>query len=123
MNNSPKTLIRLCSGRTASMLQGVMRMRRRGALDRDVPVRNRGLERPARVGGQLIAMVNPGLCASCSHAEVVTSARKSVFSLCRLSFEDSRFPKYPPLPVIACPGYDKLIGNAKEDGGTPGQRV
>ena len=46
-----------------------------------------------------------GLCATCVHAQVVPSSRGSVFSLCRLSFTDPRFPRYPPLPVIACAGY------------------
>jgi len=46
-----------------------------------------------------------GLCASCQHSETVTSVRGSTFSLCRLSASDPRFPKYPPLPVLACDGY------------------
>jgi hypothetical protein len=33
-----------------------------------------------------------GLCASCRFREEVAS--------------DARFPKYPPLPVLACIGYD-----------------
>ena len=49
--------------------------------------------------------VDAGLCASFTHAEVVTSARASVFHLCRLSFQDPRFRKYPSLPVVACTGY------------------
>ena len=48
-----------------------------------------------------------GLCASCAHAQVVTSSRGSDFYLCRLSFADSRFPRYPPLPVNACAGYQR----------------
>jgi hypothetical protein len=48
-----------------------------------------------------------GLCVSCRHVELVTSARRSTFYLCRLSDTDSRFPKYPALPVRACAGYDK----------------
>jgi hypothetical protein len=48
-----------------------------------------------------------GLCASCRHVEIVTSARGSTFYLCRLSDTDSRFPKYPALPVRSCAGYDK----------------
>ena len=46
-----------------------------------------------------------GLCATCAHAQIVTSAKGSVFYLCRLSQEDPRFPRYPPLPVRACSGY------------------
>ena len=48
-----------------------------------------------------------GLCVSCRHVELVTSARRSAFYLCRLSDTDSRFPKYPALPVRSCAGYDK----------------
>jgi len=46
-----------------------------------------------------------GLCADCRHAETVASARGSRFYLCRLSFTDPRFAKYPHLPVLACDGY------------------
>ena len=47
-----------------------------------------------------------GLCAVCVHARRVESARKSVFFLCRRSADDPNYPKYPRLPVIACPGYE-----------------
>ena len=47
-----------------------------------------------------------GLCASCVSAQLVTSSRGSTFYLCRLSFTDPRFPRYPPLPVLTCAGYD-----------------
>lgn len=46
-----------------------------------------------------------GLCTSCANATVITSARGAVFYRCDLSFTDGRFPKYPRLPVLACPGY------------------
>ena len=52
-----------------------------------------------------------GLCASCRHVELVTSARGSMFYLCRLSNTDSRFPKYPALPVLSCAGYDQKVSN------------
>jgi hypothetical protein len=48
-----------------------------------------------------------GLCATCVHAQVVTSSRGSTFYLCRLSFTDPRFPRYPPLPVLRCAGYER----------------
>src|SRR5580765_355706 len=47
-----------------------------------------------------------GLCGSCINAQVVTSSRGSTFYLCRLSFTDPRFPRYPPLPVLTCAGYE-----------------
>jgi hypothetical protein len=46
-----------------------------------------------------------GLCADCLHARRVESTRGSVFFLCELSLTDSRFPKYPRLPVLSCSGY------------------
>ena len=48
-----------------------------------------------------------GLCASCRHVAVVTSSKSSTFYRCRLADEDSRFRKYPALPVRACPGYEE----------------
>jgi len=47
----------------------------------------------------------PGLCQTCQHARRMESDRGSVFLMCKLSFEDSRFAKYPPLPVLQCTGY------------------
>jgi hypothetical protein len=47
-----------------------------------------------------------GLCASCVHARVITSSRGSAFSLCQRAATDPQFPRYPALPVRACPGYD-----------------
>ena len=47
-----------------------------------------------------------GLCADCRFARVRHSDRGAVFYQCGKSFEDSRFPKYPRLPVWACPGYE-----------------
>jgi hypothetical protein len=47
----------------------------------------------------------PGLCRACRHARLLASAR-SVFLRCGLADEDPRFPRYPPLPVRACEGYD-----------------
>ncbi len=46
-----------------------------------------------------------GLCASCCHVLVIRSDRGSVFYQCRLSFTDSRFPKYPRIPVLSCAGW------------------
>jgi hypothetical protein len=56
-------------------------------------------------GGQ--GTPRPGLCETCRHAEVVVSQRGSRFVLCGLSRADPGFPRYPPLPVLACDGYDR----------------
>jgi hypothetical protein len=47
-----------------------------------------------------------GLCADCRFAHVIRSDRGTAFYQCGKSFEDSRFSKYPRLPVRACPGYE-----------------
>jgi hypothetical protein len=59
---------------------------------------------PAR-SGQADAFHEAGLCATCTHAQVVTSSRGSRFLLCRLSTIDPRYPRYPALPVRECTGY------------------
>jgi hypothetical protein len=46
-----------------------------------------------------------GLCASCLHARVLRSDRGAVFYQCRLAENDSRYPRYPRLPMLACPGF------------------
>jgi len=54
-----------------------------------------------------------GLCATCRHAETITSSRGAEFRLCRLSLSDARFPKYPRIPVVVCDGYSAR--SAKDD--------
>jgi hypothetical protein len=49
----------------------------------------------------------PGLCGACTHARIVETRRGSRFYLCERSRSDPRFPQYPPLPVLRCPGFDK----------------
>jgi hypothetical protein len=48
-----------------------------------------------------------GLCDSCSHQQLVRNTRGSTFSLCLRSREDPAYPRYPRLPVLACPGYER----------------
>jgi hypothetical protein len=47
-----------------------------------------------------------GLCATCTHAIVITSDRGSQFLQCGLAKTDPRFRRYPPTPVGACVGYE-----------------
>jgi hypothetical protein len=47
-----------------------------------------------------------GLCARCAHARRIESAKGSTFLLCGRSATDARFPKYPPLPVVRCTGFE-----------------
>ena len=44
------------------------------------------------------------LCETCINRREVATAR-SRFVLCQLSQTDSRYPKYPPQPVLRCDGY------------------
>jgi len=52
--------------------------------------------------------LNAGLCDSCAHQKLIQNTRGSTFSMClRHRTEPERFAKYPPLPVHACPGYER----------------
>jgi hypothetical protein len=57
-----------------------------------------------------------GLCAACAHQRVVGNTRGSTFSLCGLSRVDDRFPRYPRMPVGACPGFRRRAD--EPEGGT-----
>lgn len=48
-----------------------------------------------------------GLCLSCAHSSRIVSARGSEFWLCRLAAGNPAFTKYPRLPVLRCPGYER----------------
>lgn len=58
-------------------------------------------------------LLSAGLCADCQHADSIKSDRGSVFLRCGLARTDSRFPKYPRLPVLACSGYQKQEATSK----------
>jgi hypothetical protein len=58
-----------------------------------------------------------GLCNTCRHQRVVPNTRGSVFSLCRRSKEDDRYPRYPRLPVISCPGHEPGTGDEEQADG------
>ena len=53
-----------------------------------------------------------GLCASCRHVQRVTAAVGVRYILCRRSFVDLRFAKYPQLPVERCVGYEEDSADA-----------
>jgi hypothetical protein len=53
------------------------------------------------------AISRAGLCATCAHSRVIVSDRGSQFYFCERSKTDPRFRRYPPLPVLACIGYDE----------------
>jgi hypothetical protein len=51
--------------------------------------------------------VKAGLCDSCLHQKIIRTSRGGEFSMCERSKTDERFPKYPRLPVLECPGYER----------------
>ena len=55
-----------------------------------------------------------GLCAACRWSRRVVSGKGSVFWMCERSKVDARFRKYPPLPVLACPGFEEGAGAGGE---------
>ena len=51
-----------------------------------------------------------GLCASCAWVRLVKNRRGSTFYRCLRADSDPpdpRFVRYPPLPVLTCPGYER----------------
>jgi len=65
--------------------------------------------------------IDPGLCGRCRYGQRVVTGKGAVFLRCRRSATDSRFPKYPRLPVVQCPGFQPAA--AHEDPGTPDDRA
>jgi hypothetical protein len=49
-----------------------------------------------------------GLCARCAFRRDVVTAN-SRFVLCRRSFDDPAYPKYPRLPVVHCVGFVEVV--------------
>lgn len=46
-----------------------------------------------------------GLCESCGHSRMIVSGKGSRFFYCTRADTEERYPKYPRLPVVECPGY------------------
>lgn len=53
-----------------------------------------------------------GLCLGCRWVHVVSSRRGSTFYRCGRADTDPTFPRYPPLPVLKCRGYEPTPGSA-----------
>jgi hypothetical protein len=56
-----------------------------------------------------------GLCDSCRQQKLVPNTRGSVFSLCLRSRQDRRYPRYPRVPVLSCPGHEPCEGQPPAD--------
>lgn len=48
-----------------------------------------------------------GLCENCLNVRKLETKIGATIYLCRLSAKDPHFPKFPPLPTLACPGFEK----------------
>jgi len=49
-----------------------------------------------------------GLCSDCQHCRIVNGER-STFYMCLRAFTQPEYRKYPPLPMLRCPGYEKAL--------------
>lgn len=59
---------------------------------------------PGARAGDRRSPLDLSLCPSCVHVRFVDTAR-SRFLMCELSRVEPRYPKYPPQPILACPGH------------------
>jgi hypothetical protein len=51
-------------------------------------------------------VIGAGLCDRCAWQKLVRTGRGSVFSMCLRHKTDPRYAKYPPIPVVRCPGHE-----------------
>lgn len=56
-----------------------------------------------------------GLCAACRHVRRTGNRRGSVFYLCGRASHDTRFARYPAIPVLRCIGFEPM--DAAPEGG------
>ncbi len=67
---------------------------------------------------QLAVLV--GLCAQCRWAARVPTDKARCYWRCRRSEVDTRYPRYPRLPMVVCAGYqpheDEPSGQAGAEG-------
>ncbi len=52
--------------------------------------------------------VPAGLCGSCRYPAVNTTRRGTVYLRCTAAAFRPDLPKYPDLPVVSCPGYERV---------------
>jgi hypothetical protein len=60
----------------------------------------------------MTAEPSPGLCADCGHARALTPRSGSTYYQCLRAEHEPRYPKWPRLPVLSCPGYERGEGEA-----------
>ena len=54
----------------------------------------------------------PGLCGDCRRARALTSASGTTFYQCLRAETDPRYPKWPRVPLLVCPGHEPGEGEA-----------
>src|SRR5258708_1439384 len=54
-------------------------------------------------------MTDVGLCFNCRWMRSTANRRGSVFFRCARAEDDARYVRYPPLPVLSCPGYEEAM--------------
>ena len=54
-------------------------------------------------------MTDAGLCFNCRWMRSSANRRGSVFFRCARAEDDARYVRYPPLPVLTCPGYEETM--------------
>jgi len=64
-------------------------------------------------------VIDPGLCGACLHVRRTGNARRSIFWLCERSLTDAGYPRYPRLPVLECPGFERRSPAGNGPGGRP----
>ncbi len=67
---------------------------------------------PRQAGSALPA----GLCDACRHVRRIRSDRGTTFYQCGRAADDPRYRRYPPIPVLSCPGFEP-----EPSGGAPGR--
>lgn len=50
--------------------------------------------------------VPAGLCAGCVHGRLNETRRGTAYLRCLKAQTDTRFARYPRLPVLVCPGFE-----------------
>ncbi len=62
---------------------------------------------------------DPGLCANCAYRREIRSDRGSVFLQCLRWLKEPQYPKYPSLPVLRCPGFERAVKSPSHPGLNP----
>lgn len=50
-----------------------------------------------------------GLCAGCRHVKALQTKIGAAIYQCKLAAKDSRYRKFPMLPMVACVGFEKSV--------------